>query len=294
MRRASIGKSIALTERDLSIFGALSRYRYLRSTYLHAFAGGLSETRFKERLGDLFHEGYLDRPEQQWQFAQARYSPAVYEIGKRAQAALNECAASSCGPRKYLGATAHRQFAHSVAICECLASIELATLALPAVRFIPWSEILARAPADTQASPMPLRLATSGGIIPDGLFGLEYQDEGKKVYRFFALEYDRGTMPIARSNPTQTSYLAKLATYAQFLASGGPRACLGIPNLIVLTIMTDEARMQETMRRLGEGLPAPQFLFKAIDERSLVAPAPELLVGPWQRASLAALDIGRP
>ena len=75
MRRLSLGKTLALTSRDLAIFRALAEYRYLRSTHLHAFSGGASETRFKERLGDLFHEGYLDRPSQQWEFADARTAP---------------------------------------------------------------------------------------------------------------------------------------------------------------------------------------------------------------------------
>jgi hypothetical protein len=78
MRRMSQGKRIALTPRDFDIFRWLCRYRYLRSTYLHAFVGGTSETRFKERLGDLFHEGYLDRPDQQWQFSGYLSSPVVY------------------------------------------------------------------------------------------------------------------------------------------------------------------------------------------------------------------------
>ena len=87
MKRTSTGKRIELTERDLAIFALLERYRYLRSTFIHAFAGGASETRFKERLGDLYHEGgYLDRPKAQWQFADARYMPVVYEATDKARA----------------------------------------------------------------------------------------------------------------------------------------------------------------------------------------------------------------
>ena len=70
MRRTRTGKRIELTQRDIDIFKLLRQYRYLRSTYIHAFVGGASETRFKERLGNLFHEGYLDRPSQQWELRQ--------------------------------------------------------------------------------------------------------------------------------------------------------------------------------------------------------------------------------
>ena len=58
MRRQSAGKSVIVSPRDLLIFRLLARYRYLPSIFLHAFVGG-NPIRFKQRLGELFHEGYL-------------------------------------------------------------------------------------------------------------------------------------------------------------------------------------------------------------------------------------------
>ena len=70
MQRISSGKRIELTMRDIELFKLLYRYQYLRSDFLYAFLGGESQTRFKERLGDLYHDGrFINRPEQQWQFA---------------------------------------------------------------------------------------------------------------------------------------------------------------------------------------------------------------------------------
>src|SRR6266481_4369983 len=91
MQRTRTGKRIELTTRDVEIFKLLCKYRYLRSTYIHAFVGGASETRFKERLGNLFHEGYLDRPTQQWDFANARHIPVVHESGRAGIQALRAC-----------------------------------------------------------------------------------------------------------------------------------------------------------------------------------------------------------
>src|SRR5271154_5374646 len=125
MRRTRTGKRIELTGRDLEIFRALARYRYLRSTYLHAFVGGASETRFKERLGDLFHEGYLDRPAQQWEFADARCRPVAHELGSGAARVLRDVEDGAGQVRTALTASAHRQFRHSLMICEALASMEL-------------------------------------------------------------------------------------------------------------------------------------------------------------------------
>jgi hypothetical protein len=89
MHRTSVGKRVELTERDIELFKLLNRYRYLRSTFLYAFLGGNSETRFKERLGHLYHDGgYIRRPEQQWQFANSRHMPAIYELDTKGEQVL--------------------------------------------------------------------------------------------------------------------------------------------------------------------------------------------------------------
>lgn len=297
LHRSPKGKRLAITRRDIDIFRALMRYRYLRSTYLHAFVGGKSETRFKERLGDLFHEGFIDRPAQQWQFAEARTAPVVYELGAGARRALAEFGECTDESRTFLTTGAHRQFAHSMLICECLASIELATLSRPAIRFIPWCEILARALAQGRVVPVPFRFPVSQGVIviPDGLFGLEYKTGAKSSYRIFALEVDRGTMPVARSNGRQTSYLAKLAAYRAIIDRELYRALLGVPNLLLLTITTSEVRMADMLQKLGHngGLHGA-FLFKpiSIGMRTLVIPHPDFLATPWERVGHAAMSIG--
>jgi hypothetical protein len=294
--RTPTGKRLALTERDLEIFRALDGYRYLRSTHLFALAGGKSETRFKERLGDLFHEGFLDRPEQQWEMADARYLPAVYELGERARRVLRQLEPGGTVLRTYLSHGAHRQFVHSLLTCECLTAIEIAARAEPNLRFIPWSEILKRAPERTRTSDLPFRIPASAGlgVIPDALFGLEYRSGEQKTYRFFALEADRGTMPVARSDKRQTSYLGKLAAYREIRAKGLPKSYLGVSTLFVLTLTTSPARVKEIMSGfLEEGREDPCFLFKAIgsDPRAMAAPAAHLLREPWQRAGETPLVI---
>jgi len=296
MRRARTGKRIELTSRDIEIFKLLSRYRYLRSTYIHAFVGGASETRFKERLGDLFHEGYLDRPSRQWEMADCRHRPVIHELGAGARRVLEQQNAAQ-EPRTWLGASVHRQFTHSLMVCETLASIELGTRLCPGVRFISWPEILAKAPASTRASPVPFRFpapATSCGVVPDGLFGLEYLFGEAKTYRFFALETDRGTMPIVRSDQNQTSYMGKLAAYQDLISRQVYKSHLGIPNLLVLTVTTDNQRLEEIMSRFTEqGDGAAAFLFKVLADRERTLPVPQLVTEPWQRIRSLPLRIDR-
>jgi len=214
MRRQSIGKRIELSARDLEIFELLDRYRYLRSTFLHALLGG-NRTRFIERLGDLYHEGYIGRPAQQWQFANARYMPAIYDLDRKGERVLKEYGLlSDDSPLLSKGRMgACRQFAHQLMIADILASIELGVRQIPALRFVGWREIIDRAPEATRELANPFRIPVTFAytpprtrtpqrvtttVVPDGLFGLEYDAGDGKSYRFFALEADRGRMPHRR------------------------------------------------------------------------------------------------
>jgi hypothetical protein len=154
MRRISSGKRVELTARDIELFKLLYRYQYLRSHFLYAFLGGESLTRFRERLGQLYHEGrFINRPEQQWQFANCRCMPLVYELDVHGEEVLRDHGLlvhdSPLLRKGRIGMCRH--FAHQLMICDSLASIELGVRQHPSVRFISWQEILAKAPAQTRA-----------------------------------------------------------------------------------------------------------------------------------------------
>lgn len=318
MRRVSSGKRLELSERDIELFKLLSRYRYLRSDFLYEFLGGNSQTRFKERLGDLYHDGrYINRPEQQWQFAKARYASAVYELDERGEQVLRDqgpveadsplLAKGRCG--------AYRQFAHQLMVCECMAAIELGARQNAVLRFIPWQEIMARAPGETRRKRNPFELSASLSypcvrsgqthhadikIIPDGLFGLEYSRDGQKTYRFFALEADRATMPVRRSDLRQTSYLRKLLGYQEIIRANVHKTNFGIPNLFVLTVATNASHLASIMSLSKELMPTLKsklFLFKNVDgmlrQGRNAASLRLLLNEPWQRVGYGALGIDK-
>jgi hypothetical protein len=312
MRRAPTGKRIELTARDIELFKLLYRYPYLRSTFLHAFLGGASETRFKERLGHLYHEGgYIDRPVQQWQFANCRYIPVVYELGEAGERVLRELGLLGASPLSRKGRLgANRQFAHALMVSDILASIELGVRADRSLRFVTSAEILARAPEATRCAETPLAVPVSISYrsprtnathqatirtVPDALFGLEYAREGKKTYRFFALEADRNSMPIARSNLEQSSYLRKILAYAEIIRQGLHKSHFGVPNLLVLTATTSERHMQGIMKVIRDlGCDPRPFLFKALRPSisvSVRAPLLELLTQPWSRADGTMMNI---
>jgi len=297
MHRASTGRRIELSPRDIAIFCVLAQYRYLPSTYIHAFVGGASTTRFKERLGDLFHEGYLDRPEQQWTLANCRYVPVTYELGNGAKRALADHGTSSNDARTWLTNEAHRQFAHSLLVCELVASFELGTLHASDLRFIPWAEILAKAPEATRRSAVPFRIPVPGpsaGLVPDAIFGLEYRAGGKRTYRFVALEADRGTMPVVRSNPAQSSYGKKIAAYQETLTRGAHRSHLGLPNLLVLTVTTNEPHLRQIIKYVEQSACSDAaFLFGALaaPAEAVRRPLTDLLTMPWRRVGWPPLRL---
>jgi Replication-relaxation len=318
MRRVCSGKRIELTDRDIALFQLLSRYHYLRSNFLYAFLGGNSETWFKGRLGDLYHDGrYINRPEQQWQFANSRHMPVIYELDAKGEQVLREHGLwHDVSPLLKNGRMgAYRQFAHQLMICDFMASIDLGVRDEPSLRFISWRDIIAKAPEQTRRADNPFEIPVSIThafpgtgqahsadirIVPDGLFGLEYAHEGEMSYRFFALEADRGTMPIVRSNLHQTSYLKKMLAYRQIAILNLQRTFLGLPNLFVLNVTTNEQR-EENMLSLLNGLTAGQgsklFLFKTLstlgDFREAPAPTSHILTAPWSRAGCGDFYINK-
>lgn len=98
-------------------------------------------------------------------------------------------------------------------------------------------------------------------------------------------------MPVARTDRRQTSLMGKLAAYKEVLARGAHRSHLGIPNLLVLVLTTNSARMDHALAKTRS---AQGFLFKALESPGLTRPVPELLLEPRMRAGFAPLRIGEP
>lgn len=300
----------------------LNRYRFLRSTHLHVLAGGKSHKRFVERLGDLYHEvGFVNRPPQQWQAINARYMPAVYELGEPGRQLLAEYDPASetwTGSARKPPRGSGRQFHHELMVCDILSSIEIGVRAVPDLRFIPWEEILAspKMPVATRESPRPMsvkaavtyQMPRSGKahrfdrpLVPDALFGLEYTSGVQKRYRFFALEADRNTEPVTRGDLRQSSYLRKILQYREIAARSIYRSQWGLPNLFVLNVTVNQRHEQNIMRLVDEltgGKGIPSLLFKTMPSLASLEkaplPEPDMLTEVWHRAGQGDFLINRP
>ena len=322
MRRVATNKRLQITERDIEILRLLSRYRYLRSSHLQALIGGKSQKRFVERLGHLYHEGnYINRPAQQWQAINARYMPAVYELGDAGERLLIEQGVLEEHRSPLLRKGRHgaiRQYHHELMICDILVSIEIGVRANQNLRFISWQEILAspKMPEATRSAVNPCAIPVSvtytcprtkmtdrsdKPLIPDALFGLEYLAGDRKSYRFFAIEADRNSEPIFRGNLHQTSYLRKILQYRETAARKMYLTHFGLPNLLVLNVTTNEQHMRNIVQFAGEvteGKGCTYLLFKTMPSLASLEkappPTPYILTAPWQRAGHPDFRIDQP
>jgi hypothetical protein len=281
-----------LTEDDLAAIRHVAKHRFLRSTHLIALLERPTK-KFLERLAALYHNGYLDRPRAQLDYyATAGSAPIVYALGNKGAAILTELDGSERAKVDWTdkNRTAGRIFIeHTLLTADLMVSAEIAARRTGNVRLIEPRDILAAAPQTTRHADnpwaLPARITYAGitqdiRLIPDKVFGLDYTDARKRSY--FFVEADRGTMPIIRSNPRQTSFHQKILGY---LAGSRPTNShgqhFGIGNFRVLTITTSPERiasMIDALKQATRGTGSNQFLFT---DRAALQACPDTLSLEW-------------
>ena len=306
MRRQSAGKSVIVSPRDLLIFRLLARYRYLPSNFLHAFVGG-NPIRFKQRLGELFHEGYLGRPYRQWQAMNARYRPAVYELDDKARAELME---ADIPGRYRVGAGG--SFAHELIVCIITASLELAARDISDLNFVTWEELAMTAPASVRLSPTPSTVPVSirhhdrrheFNLKPDGRpFALRHASTAgpTRILYFPGIEVDRHTEPLSAFDLERSSILRKVLGYREMVATEAYKSRLGFTNMLVPIVTVNPQHMHnmiDLVLQLTNGKGASYLLFKTVPDfvslEKTLAPDDRLLREPWQRAGYSPFDIAK-
>jgi hypothetical protein len=289
---------IEITPRDVRMFQLLQRYRYLPSNFITALIGG-SHRYLIKRLGELYHAGYLNRPEQQWQAINARYKPAVYELDSGAAAVLREH-----GLRSAHHVGRGRYFHHELMVCLIMASVELSCRAHD-LQFVSWEEILdhERTPAATKTALAPFNIpVTVLGkprlLRPDGRpFALR----ATTALCFPGFEADRATEPLEPlSLETRSNIELKFRHYLEMARAGVYRSHFGFPNMIVPIITTAEHRMHNMMKLLNKltgGKGSSFIIFKTMPDLMSFDAAPQptsaFLSEPWERVGHPPLDLLR-
>jgi len=281
--RQPLNTVVIPNERDVRIMEVLQRHGPLPSTYLHAFVGGYENT-FKDRLTKLYNEpntphggSYLDRPWQQSQSFNARYQPLMYEITTHGRMLLE-----THGKRDQYAPPPSGQYVHRFMTSTLTASIELACQK-HGLRYISPEEILSHPKCVNRTLQLPVPLLGMT-LIPDQLFGIEYN--GK--FRFFALEADRNHETINSERLAKNSYGRKIHAYREVFATSLYRSHWGLPNLMMLTVTTNNHHMRSMMEyvKTHAGDTSP-FLFKVKEEFGRHWKVPplmfDLLETPWLR-----------
>lgn len=284
-------------ERDFRIFEALHRHGPLPTHYLHEFARGLggNYAAHQQRLTKLYNGtkqgvAYLTRPAQQFASYEARYQPLIYDLAPKAKRALAEHGRLSPFIPDRTDPFVHRFMSACVS-----ASIELGATK-QGLRYIAKGEIFERAGLSSDGLAIPVR---SRALVPDDLFGLEYPGRG---YRFFAVEIDRHTESIDRSQINQTAFGAKLHSYLEIAKNKTYHSHWRVPNLMILTVTTNMAHLHKVLIYLdnitaANPQAADRFLYKGKPNFGSNFSVPtimyDLLSEPWIQSSNKRLAIDR-
>jgi hypothetical protein len=258
-RRGSVPPTFRLTDDDIVIVRLLARHRFLRSTHI-AVLVGRSLDRTNDRLKGLFHHGYVDRPLAQLDYYPTSGSaPMVYALANRGARLLIDrygiVFANVEWSRK--NREAGRPFIeHQLEIVDFQVGLALATSGRSDVRLVHAEEMVPTFPDQTytQRNPFALRAKISEhgtmrevGLVPDFIFGLALSGGS---HRYFVVEIDRGTMPVVRTNFLQTSYERKMRAYITAYAANEHERHFGWKPFRVLTVTTDQFRLQTMMKAL--------------------------------------------
>jgi Replication-relaxation len=220
-RRATEPPPFRLTEDDVEIVRVVARHRLIRSTHI-AVLVGRSLDRTNDRLLRLFHAGYLDRPRAQLDYYPTFGSaPMIYALADRGVRLLKEWDGAAFRNPEWTrkNREAGRPFIeHQIEIVEFEVGVQRAVRARSGIKLISADDMIAAAPRRLPVlNPFALhaRLSDHGvvrdaAVIPDIVFGLELADGSR---RNFVVEIDRGTMPVRRSDPDQTSIERKMRVY---------------------------------------------------------------------------------
>ena len=302
-RRAAEAPAFRLTDDDVVIIRLLAQHRFLRSTHIAALVGR-SVDRANDRLSKLFHGGYVDRPRAQLEYKPTRGSgPMVYAIADKGARLLrdNEGAAAAYSEWNRKNREAGRPFIeHQLEIMDFFIGLQVAIRDRTDLQII-FPDELVRSFPDQRFSPinpfaMRARITHQGvwhdiGVVPDLAFGLKFADGSR---RCFMVEIDRGTMPVTRSNLMQTSFEKKMRAYLSAHAVRQHERQFGWKTFRVLTVTTDETRVQTMMEslrsiRIPHSPGAPMFFFATKERLGQV----DALLHNWEDGNGRAISLVR-
>lgn len=269
-KRSPHAAPLRITDRDHEIVRLVHRHRFIRSRHIVALIGG-SPQQVLRRLQSLYHHGYLERPRAQIDsYHKGGSRHIAYGVGNKGGKLIGSpLRPVSWGEKNR--AVGRMFLEHTLLVSDVMATIELACRKA-GIRFLHDHELL---PADLLR---PLRWKVSIGngaklsVVPDRVFAIEHPNASGVPHRaYFFLEADRGTMPVTRSNPAQSSFHRKLLAYEATWAQSLHKSTFGFPRFRVITVTQSAARVQSLLDACAK-LQRGHGLFLFADNSVLNAP----------------------
>jgi hypothetical protein len=265
---------LRLTDRDGKIIHLVYTHRFIRSHHIVALIGG-SPQQILRRLQSLYHHGYLERPRAQINSYHRGGSRRIaYGLGNKGGVFLKQTlgvAFRKASWNEKNQAVGRMFLEHALLVSDVMATIEIACRKAN-VRFIAEDELLK--PQIERPLRWNVRLGSRAkvGVVPDRVFAIEYPDSvGAAIRANFFLEADRGTMPVQRSNVTQSSFHRKMLAYEATWAQSIHRTRFGFSRFRVLAVTTNAARVASLVRACAQ-LKSGHGLFLFADRSILTMP----------------------
>ncbi|HWO94383.1 MAG TPA: replication-relaxation family protein [Dehalococcoidia bacterium] len=257
---------VRLTPDDVAIIRHIARHRFLRSTHIVQLFPKRPAKKLIERLGLLYHAGFLDRPRAQIDYY-LRHGSArmVYGLGSLAHVALPELGLIDWQKKNR---TASQGFIkHELMLADIMVAIEVAAQSRRDLEYVP-AEELRPTPGEhwRLATTITIRgNSTELAIIPDAVFALRFNPSGRMAY--FFVEADRRNMPVHRSDLNQSSFRKKALVYHHAAMQRTIVDRFGFTNFRVLTVTSTPARIASMQREVKSitRSPSGRFLFASRD-----------------------------
>lgn len=277
-----------LTDRDLDLFTDLYTHGLLNTEQIAAIHSptGTHRRRLQRRLqklreAELIH--YLKTPIDE---------PREYVLSQRGMNALSN--ARSFAPRRVSIPRSSRSYrTHDLALSDFTVSIDLYVRSLEQARLIDELSLIHQSPRLDVRSHRgwPVSFTHDGETLehwvkPDRFLGIKFDDRpANQNARYFAIEIDRGTMPLEASSLNKASILRKLLAYQATHQNDVLREIFVIPHAYILFLTTGKRR-RDNMARLAQQIviddrAAKAMLFAVQPPAPTVGDTPDLSQLTW-------------
>lgn len=206
-------KALTLRAHHLELLQYVARYRMLQ-THHFVILSGAHPSRIKERLRDLFSNGYLRRPKSQLYMWTTGSQPLVYTLSEKGAKVIGHHEPVPADNSK------HDYLQHRIAVSEFRMMLDRAIPEHPDKLTLEpvcnsdqiWWEWRGN---NRTGETRPVISFTHDGndikasVLPDGFFSIGRGDRQHPIF----MEMDMGSMPVIRSTLTQTSIAKKLLVY---------------------------------------------------------------------------------